>query len=528
MTISKTAIEEFRTRELDDLSPIKKISSRQAWADIKDLGLKDYIVTKPFKHQKICTLLTAHNPSLMLFLHMGSGKTKIGLDTIRIHKEEHGARKALVLVPNLVNIDNWVEETAVHQPSLRTVPLIGSSAQRWTQRATEGDIYVINYTGLGAMCSELVTVRGRKSRKRKLQRKLMDKFLKEIDTVIYDESTDFKNSNSLNFQVCSYVSSKAQFRYGLTGTPFGRDPEDLWAQFYVIDFGETLGPNLTIFREAYFNKKLIRMGKRYFNEWSVSAKGKKLLSRAIKHHSIRFSESECQDLPKAVYSKLRVALPMEAETYYKEMKKQINNSGGDYKEVESAFLRMRQISSGFVGFRNEDNERVEICFKQNPKMDALEQLVNQIIREGDEKIIIFNEYIFSGLLIRQMLERNKINCERIYSGTKDKIGVIRKFKKDTRTRVLVGNSSSMDKGLNLQVAKYCIFYESPVSPIVRAQCEARIRRGKPKTGGHKSRRKDHVYYYDLVTKGTVDEQILAMLQEGKDLFKQIIGGAKVK
>ena len=71
-------------------------------------------------------------------------------------------------------------------------------------------------------------------------------------------------------------------------------------------------------------------------------------------------------------------------------------------------------------------------------------------------------------------------------------------------------------GLNLQLANYAHFFESPVSPIIRAQCERRFRR---QGSAH-----SHAYQLDYICAGTVDEAILAMLQEGKDLLQHIIDG----
>ena len=70
--------------------------------------------------------------------------------------------------------------------------------------------------------------------------------------------------------------------------------------------------------------------------------------------------------------------------------------------------------------------------------------------------------------------------------------------------------------LNLQMAKYLAFYESPVSPKIRKQAQRRVERQHSEH--------DKVFIYDMVTRGTYDERILEFHKEGEDLFEAIIRG----
>jgi SNF2 family DNA or RNA helicase len=74
-------------------------------------------------------------------------------------------------------------------------------------------------------------------------------------------------------------------------------------------------------------------------------------------------------------------------------------------------------------------------------------------------------------------------------------------------------------GLNVQVAQYGIYYESPVSAMIRKQSERRIERQYSEHS--------RVFLMDLVVAGTVDERILAFHKEGKELLKSIIDGTTV-
>jgi len=158
-------------------------------------------------------------------------------------------------------------------------------------------------------------------------------------------------------------------------------------------------------------------------------------------------------------------------------------------------------------------KRTEISFKENPKIEAMLELVREM--PYNSKMIIYHEYTHTGHMIEQALQKEKIACVRLYGGTKDKKGAIETFKNEKSCWVLVVNNASGSKSLNLQVANYTIYFEGPVSPINRQQSQKRTSR----TGQEKT-----TYYYDLIMKSGVDWQILSYLKEGRDLMRDIIHG----
>jgi SNF2 family DNA or RNA helicase len=89
-----------------------------------------------------------------------------------------------------------------------------------------------------------------------------------------------------------------------------------------------------------------------------------------------------------------------------------------------------------------------------------------------------------------------------------------KFKHDPKTQALVLSNAAGGYGLNLQNAKYGIYYESPVGAILRKQTEKRFDR---QFSLHKT-----VMLYDLIVRGTVDQSILNFHAEGRSLWKAIL------
>jgi SNF2 family DNA or RNA helicase len=248
-------------------------------------------------------------------------------------------------------------------------------------------------------------------------------------------------------------------------------------------------------------------------EYTFERKKNDLLHRILAHSSIRY-EAEAADLPRVVEIRKSVVLPTDAHSYYDQAKAAIIASKGNIVEMRNMFLRMRQISSGYVGYKDDETgEKAEFVFDTNPKLELLTSIVSEI--RPDRKIIVFHDFIFSGKRIAEELSREKVDFVQVWGQSKDPEGEIQRFQNDPRYRVLILNNS-MVMGLNVQAASYGIFYESPLSVIMRKQARRRIER---QFSEHSK-----VFIYDLVVRGTVDERILEFHRLGKDLFQAIIEG----
>lgn len=446
----------------------------------------------------------------------GTGKTVLSFALVRYLRKANIVKRVLVLVPNRINTAEWAREREKHRPFSPSIQVLsGSTERKWEiLEGSDSAIVVTTYMGLVRMVSGMITIKkGRRKGKQKLalSPQLLRRLEEHIDGLILDESTSVQRKSSLPFRVCRHLSKSAKAVFLLTGTPFGRDPLPLWAQLYLIDHGQALGETLGLFRSAFYKTKENHWG---VQEHTFDKKKQKLLNRFIAARTIRY-EANAADLPKVVEIVKDFKLPQDTKLYYDRVKEAIIAAHGNYKDMKNAFLRLRQISSGFLGYKDDDRGvRAEIEFTPNPKLEYLLELIQSI---GEEhKIVVFHEFIFSGSIIARELEKLDIKFCRVWGGTKDSEAELLRFVNDPSYRVFVVNNSAGWAGLNLQVAKYVAYYESPVSPIVRKQTERRVER---QGSAH-----DKVFRYDLIVKGTVDQKILAFHQEGRDLFEAIVNG----
>lgn len=520
MIISKKHVQDFLNRSLNSFYWIKRAAERDILDEIRELakpvGFK--FLTKPYKHQAECFYIGACEESFLFFADMGLGKTKVTLDLYRYFRKAGRVSRGIITCPSDTSADGWVAESKVHCTDYVLRAATGSSEEKWkVMRDATADLVVVSYPGLVAMSCKMGKSRGKNKMSPDTEK------IKELctlfDFVGLDEIHRCKNHNSLTFKVCDFLCDTADIRFGLTGTPMNA-PEDFWAQFYLIDRGETLGETLGIFRAAYFNQ-VHSMWAYNGIDYEFDRRKQKRFTKTIRHKSIRYEQDECLDLPKTVFTKVPVTLTQEARAYYAPQRQKLVESmkarNRDAMGLEKSFVVLREVCSGFVMWSDEDAEKKQrqvLRFQQNPKLDSLLELVEEI--PATSKVVIFHEFVESGRMIGEALAKAKIKAAEVRAEVKARRDNVTKFLNDPECRVLVINTAAGGESLNLQVANYMIFYETPISPIMRKQCLARIRRAGQNAGT--------VFYYDLVAKGTVEEQILGALEEGANLFDQIVNG----
>ena len=516
MTIAKKALADFLNRELDDWSFLKEWRREDLWEALRELPVRPRI-TSPYKHwhhQLVGLLLFCLLDGFLLFLNMGTGKTRIMLEAFAYRRREGTANKALIVALNDVNVFAIEDDAAIHTPQFRVATLTtGSSVENWELlESSTAHVFVVSYPALRAMCTTKIKRKGRMMQK--ADERMVKRLCKVIDWAAYDEIHKCKNHKSVTYAVCKYISKHTPFHYGSTGTAFGSNPEDLWAEFLLADRGESLGTTLGLFRAAFFNEKT------GFGGWKIyefDKRQKPEFQRAIKNGSIYYSDAEIGDMPKRRAQRILLRPPKALAKYYNEALEALQHAARN-EELDNTWTRLRMICSGFISYKDEDSDKIQIELPHNPKAEALENFIEQV--PLDVKGIIVHEFVYSGLIIERMLKELGQPYLYLNGRTKDKRAAYLQFRKDKKHRFMVMNWRSGGTGGNYQIAPYMHFYETPVSPIERKQTEYRIRRRDSKS--------PRVYYRDPVIQGSIEEDILAALKAGRNLYKELMDGSRRK
>lgn len=520
MVISKAAIETYLSRKLDSYLWMKKLSQEQLLDELQQFKVKPKFKTEALGvHQLVSFYIGCCQPEFLFLLDMGLGKTWILLNLINQFQREKKLTRSLVTVPRIINLASWEDMTLEHSNLEPWLCYQGDVEEKWERLSNpKGDLTLIDYHGLHlAVCSKgkIKTKTGKTKTGLVRDDKKIRKLQKLYNFVAMDESHKAKNDESLRYGILWQLTKYVDYCYASTGTLFGSKVEDLFPQYQLVDRGETFGTTLGMFRSAFFTEK--------YNHWKYGGvdyvfdkKKTRLLHKFLQHRSIRYEEHECADLPPCRNITIKVKFTDEQREHYLRAVEGLMMAKEKLRELDAQWMRMRQIVAGFLQWTDEYGKH-DIRFKDNPKLDALESVVE---RSGANKVVVCHEFVASGEMITQRLKDMGVGYEWLYGGTKDKMGTLRKFMQDPNKKVFVMNSESGGTGTDglQKVARYLIYYESPVSPITRTQTDARVSR----TG-----QLYHHFIYDLVMEKSVDRGILDAVKAGKNLYDSIVNRDRI-
>lgn len=510
--LTKRAINLFLDRPRKDFRVYKTFSAAKLQEKCDLLPVGPPIWSRLNRDQKICFVIGAKMRRFAFWADTGTGKTLLSIALHRYFQRAKVVERSIVLVHGRANKSQWAREIRKHSPKTTYCILRGSSAAKWKQlEGTDAGLIIETYGGMVRLVSKLVETK--KGNKLKLELPKLRKICKMFQGLILDASINVvakKRLGSLMHRICKKISKTAEVVFALNGTPHGRDPTDLWGQMRVVDQGETLGETLGLFRAAFFTEKENYWGGK---EYTFKKKMAPVLHRLLANRSIRIEADE-SSLPAVVQIVEKVSLSGDAKIIYDRAKSELISAHGNFREMKNAFMRMRQISSGYVGYYDDERGvRAKYAFAHNPKLELLLSIIDEVA--DDYKTIVFHDFVFSGSVIERELEKKGIGYVRLHDSKDDPEELLRRFDEDPKCRVFILNNYE-GEGLNLQVARYGIYYESPVSVVKRRETRRRFERQHSKHS--------RVFLYDLVVQGTADERILQFHQEGKDLFEAVVNG----
>jgi superfamily II DNA/RNA helicase len=148
------------------------------------------------------------------------------------------------------------------------------------------------------------------------------------------------------------------------------------------------------------------------------------------------------------------------------------------------------------------------------KLNELRQLLDQLGAEEDRKIVLFSEWTTMLNLIEPLLEEQKLNFVRLDGSVpqKKRQGRIHQFQNDPGCKLFITTNAG-STGLNLQAANTIINVDLPWNPAV---LEQRISRA------HRMGQKKPVQVFLLVTKDTLEENLLATLSAKHELALAVL------
>ncbi|MBP0724487.1 DEAD/DEAH box helicase [Bacillus sp. RG28] len=336
----------------------------------------------------------------------------------------------------------------------------------------------------------------------------------QYDLIIIDEAHKLKNNKTKNYEFVQLLKKK--FCLLLTATPVQNKIEEIFHLVSLLKPGH-LG-NKSSFEE-YFSAKnrsfehedLLKelIGKVMVRNRRQDT-GIEWTKRHVETVLIEFNEEErklynlIEEWQKTNYTGMSSAFSFltfkreacsSREAVYVSMKKMIQRFEKEGIEVNDLFVEkiFQQINS--ITYNSKANKVVEL------------------IKEINDKVIIFTEYRATQLYLQWLLKQHGITSVPFRGGFK-------RGKKDwmkelfrNRVQVLIATEAG-GEGINLQFCSNMINFDLPWNPMRLEQRIGRI---------HRLGQTEDVKIFNFATVGSIEEHILRLLYEKIHLFEKVIG-----
>lgn len=427
---------------------------------------------KPHSYQKYAIRYIETHPISALLIDMGLGKTSITLTAIRnLLFDSFEVCKVLVIAPLRVAKNTWTDEIKKweHLNTLTYSLIIGNENERLSALNEQTDIYIINRENV----DWLVNKSGYKF---------------DFDMVVIDELSSFKNHQSKRFKSLMKVRPLVKRIVGLTGTPSSNGLMDLFAEFKILDMGKRLGYFIGQYRNTYF--KPDKMNGLIVYSYKPLPNAENAIYEKISDITVSMKANEYLKMPELVTSNYVVELSDSEKNQYDKMKKSLvlEITDGEITASNAASLsnKLCQLSNGAI--YDDEQNIVEI---HNRKLEALEDIIESM---NGKPLLVAYWY-------RHDLERIKSRFSVREIKTSEDISDWN----DGKIPVALIHPASAGHGLNLQNGgSTLVWFGLTWSLELYQQTNARL---------YRQGQKNTVVIQHIITKGTIDEQILKALQK---------------
>lgn len=424
---------------------------------------------------------------------MGLGKTvqmiALFVDEYASGKDAGTKERSLIVCPASL-VYNWENEFQKFAPMLKVQAVAGTAQER-------EEVFV----SLDEGCQVLITSYDLLKRDMKHYESMSFRFQ------VIDEAQYIKNAATQSARAVKAI--RARTRFALTGTPIENRLGELWS---IFDY---LMPGF-LFTYARFKKIYESPIVRESDPEAVSNL-KRLIGPFVLRRVKKDVLKELPDkLETAVYSRLQ-GQQKELYTANAAKLKEELESGGDavYEkgkiQILAELTRLRQICCDpalcYENYRG-GSAKLETC------MDLIRNGVN-----GGHKILLFSQFTSMLRIIEKRLSQEEIACYTLTGSTpkEERLRMVDSFHTDPVPVFLISLKAG-GTGLNLTAADMVIHYDPWWN--VAAQNQATDR-------AHRIGQEKQVSVFKLITKGTIEENIMVLQESKKNLADQIIAEGAV-
>ncbi len=403
---------------------------------------------------------------------MGLGKTVQVLALLLQQKNAGETKPALVVAPRSL-VHNWVDEAERFAPQLKVLDYTGAQREKLQDQIPAHNLVITTY---GTVRRDILSLKDRK-----------------FSCVILDEAQAIKNPDSQSSKACRLLQAKT--RFALSGTPVENHLIELWSIF------------------EFLNPKMLGTKRKFM----ALANNTETLSKALRPLILRRTKAQVlPELPEktelTIYCELNPAQRKaynELRDYYRtSLTKRIEKEGLAKSQIQvlEALLRLRQAAChpGLV-----DPDLTE---HGSAKLETLLEQLKEVTAEG-HKALVFSQFVSLLSIVKKRLDREKLSYEYLDGQTKDRKKRVENFQNRKDLNLFLISLKAGAYGLNLTAADYVFILDPWWNPAVESQAIDRA---------HRMGQSRAVFAYRLIAKDTVEEKILTLQQNKRNLADAII------
>jgi superfamily II DNA or RNA helicase len=410
---------------------------------------------------------------------MGLGKTVEAL-AVLVERAELGP--ALVVAPTSVGF-NWVSETQRFAPTLRPVLYRETDRAELLADLKPGDLLITSYG---------------------LLRRDVDVLAKQKwGTLLVDEAQFLKNSQTQTAKAARQI--QAEWTVALTGTPLENHLGELWSIFRVLSpglfgswdrFKQQFADPIERRRDHERRQALARLIRPFVLRRTKAQVLTELPSRT---EDVRIAELSAKE--RRLYENERLRALVELADASK---------GEDQRfKVLAALTRLRQLAC--------HPQLVDASWTGgSAKFEMFLELIDEI-KEAGHRALVFSQFVQHLTLVRKALDERNISYQYLDGQTPaaQRKARVEAFQRGDGELFLISLKAG-GTGLNLTAADYVIHLDPWWNPAVEDQATDRA---------HRIGQTRPVSVYRLVAKDTIEEQILALHADKRDLVAGVLDGA---
>ncbi len=464
---------------------IRRLEALADWTPEKPVGLDATLRDYQLEGYQWLARLASWGVGGVLADDMGLGKT---VQTLGVLLDRGQGGPALVVAPTSVG-DNWVRESERFSPSLRPHLYRESDRDKLIESATENDLIIVSY--------------------QLLQRDAKRFASRTWHTLVLDEAQFIKNSQTKTSQAIRLID--ADWRIGLSGTPLENHLGELWSLF------RTLSPGLLGSWDRFRNRFADPIERHKDDERRLS------LSRLVRPFILRRTKNTVlTELPPRTEITLHAELSKPERRLYEDARvaalAELSGTGGEAGQAGQAgqqrirtlawLTRLRQLSC--------HPRLVDKTWKKgSAKLDLFTTLVDEL-RDGDHRALVFSQFVKHLSLIRESLDERGITYQYLDGATpaKERQRRVDAFQAGEGDLFLISLKAG-GTGLNLTAADYVIHLDPWWNPAVEDQATDRA---------HRIGQERPVTVYRLVAQNTIEEQILELHADKRELVAGVLDG----